>query len=415
MPLIPRGPHGFHRYGRQTSYSINLSEGAAYYVWAQAYNNYGDSGYSDTNYYFAIGHSLSVSPGSLSISGGQTGSCTLSGGTGPYSAASANTSVATVSVNGSILTVTGVSAGSSIVTVSDSASGSVTVSVTVSASLSVSPTSLAMTVGETGSCTLSGGTGPYNAVSANTSVATAGVSGSILTVTGVSAGSATVTVYDSAAGSVSVSVVVASIPVALSVNPTSLSISSPGSTGSCTISGGTGPYSASSSNPAVAVTEVSGSTVFIQGVQEGNTTVIVQDSAGHSTGVSVTVSDDSPGSYTNSLGMTFILLPAGTFTMGSPSSELGRDSDEGPQHQVSLTQPFYMQQTEVTQSQWEAVMGSNPSEFSGCPTCPVEWVSWDDVQTYISYMNARGEGTYNLPTEAQWEYAGPGGEHDGFL
>jgi formylglycine-generating enzyme required for sulfatase activity len=117
----------------------------------------------------------------------------------------------------------------------------------------------------------------------------------------------------------------------------------------------------------------------------------------------------SSAPYTNSLGMTFILLPAGTFIMGSPEEELGRDSNEGPQHQVTLSQPFYMQQTEVTQAQWEAVMGSNPSSFSGCPTCPVESVSWHDVQSYIAQMNLRGEGTYSLPTEAQWEYAARAG------
>jgi len=110
--------------------------------------------------------------------------------------------------------------------------------------------------------------------------------------------------------------------------------------------------------------------------------------------------------YTNSLGQTFVLLPAGTFTMGSPLDEPGKDSlDENPQHQVTLTQSFYMQQTEVTQAQWEAVMGSNPSYFSGCPSCPVEQVSWNDVQVYITQMNLMGEGTYSLATEAQWEYA----------
>ena len=72
-------------------------------------------------------------------------------------------------------------------------------------------------------------------------------------------------------------------------------------------------------------------------------------------------------SYTNSLGMTFILLPAGTFTMGSPSEELGRQTNEGPLHQVTISSAFYMQQTEVTQAQWEAVMGSNPSHFFRMP------------------------------------------------
>ena len=122
----------------------------------------------------------------------------------------------------------------------------------------------------------------------------------------------------------------------------------------------------------------------------------------------------SLGTYTNSLGQSFVLIPAGTFTMGSPVDEPGRHSNEGPQHQVTLTQPFYMQTTEVTQAEWEAVMGSIPSNFSGCATCPVENVSWNDVQNYISYMNTRGEGTYGLPTEAQWEYAARAGSSTAF-
>jgi len=112
--------------------------------------------------------------------------------------------------------------------------------------------------------------------------------------------------------------------------------------------------------------------------------------------------------------MTFKLLPAGTFTMGSPSDELGRVSDEGPQHQVTLTKSFYMQTTEVTQAQWQAVMGSNPSSFWDCPTCPVEMVSWNDVQEFIGKMNQRGEGTYALPSEAQWEYAARAGSTTAF-
>jgi len=113
--------------------------------------------------------------------------------------------------------------------------------------------------------------------------------------------------------------------------------------------------------------------------------------------------------YTNSLGMSFKLLPAGTFMMGSPTNELGRNDDE-IQHQVTLTKFFYMQTTEVTQGQWQAVMGSNPSYFSNCGSnCPVENVSWDDVQSFITEMNKRGEGTYRLPTEAEWEYSARAG------
>ena len=117
--------------------------------------------------------------------------------------------------------------------------------------------------------------------------------------------------------------------------------------------------------------------------------------------------------FKNSLGQEFKLIPAGTFTMGSPSDEPGRSNVE-IQHQVTLTQPFFMETTEVTQAQWQAVMGSNPSHHSWCPTCPVETVSWDDAQSYITKMNARGEGTYSLPTEAQWEYAARAGSTTAF-
>jgi formylglycine-generating enzyme required for sulfatase activity len=122
----------------------------------------------------------------------------------------------------------------------------------------------------------------------------------------------------------------------------------------------------------------------------------------------------SDPTFTNSLGMTFVSIPAGTFTMGSPEDELGRDSYE-TQHQVTLTQGYYMQTTEVTQGQWEAVMGSNPSYYSDCGTiCPVEDVSWDEVQEFINELNQLGEGTYSLPTEAQWEYAARAGSTTAF-
>ncbi len=122
----------------------------------------------------------------------------------------------------------------------------------------------------------------------------------------------------------------------------------------------------------------------------------------------------SGSTTTNGLGMTFSLIPAGTFMMGSPEDEPGRDSDE-TRHQVTLTQPFYLQTTEVTQGQWEAVMGSNPSSFSSCgDDCPVEKVSWNDVQDFITEMNKRGEGRYRLPTEAEWEYAARAGNTTAF-
>jgi len=112
----------------------------------------------------------------------------------------------------------------------------------------------------------------------------------------------------------------------------------------------------------------------------------------------------------NSLGMKFVYIPPGTFTMGSPSNEPGRYDNER-QHQVTLTKGFYMQTTEITQGQWMAVMGSNPSYFKNCgDSCPVEQVSWNDVQEFIRKLNGReGSGNYRLPTEAEWEYAARAG------
>jgi len=118
------------------------------------------------------------------------------------------------------------------------------------------------------------------------------------------------------------------------------------------------------------------------------------------------VSEDG---FTNKFAMKFVKIPAGSFMMGSPSDEPSRDSDE-TQHSVTISKPFYMQTTEVTQGQWKAIMGSNPSYFSNCgDNCPVEQVSWDDVQEFIKKLNQKGEGTYRLPTEAEWEYAARAG------
>ncbi len=113
--------------------------------------------------------------------------------------------------------------------------------------------------------------------------------------------------------------------------------------------------------------------------------------------------------YSNNLGMYFKLIPAGTFVMGSPSEEPGRDSDES-QHQVTLSRSFYMQTTEVTQGQWQTVMDSNPSHFSECGLdCPVERVSWEEVQNFIAKLNQLTGRKYRLPTEAEFEYAARAG------
>lgn len=107
----------------------------------------------------------------------------------------------------------------------------------------------------------------------------------------------------------------------------------------------------------------------------------------------------------NSLGMEFIFISPGAFTMGSPAEAPCRNDDE-TQHRVTLTRGFYMQTTEVTQGQWMAIMGHNPSSFKNCGTrCPVEDVTWEDVQEYIQKLNRQTGQNYRLPTEAEWEYA----------
>lgn len=115
-------------------------------------------------------------------------------------------------------------------------------------------------------------------------------------------------------------------------------------------------------------------------------------------------------SFTNSIGQKFVLIPAGSFIMGSPANEPDRKDDE-TQHRVTISKPYYMMTTEVTQGQWRAVMGSNPSKIKNCgDDCPVEQVSWDDAREFIRRLNAKeGTNRYRLPTEAEWEYAARAG------
>ena len=106
----------------------------------------------------------------------------------------------------------------------------------------------------------------------------------------------------------------------------------------------------------------------------------------------------------NNVKMRLVLIPAGKFMMGSPATEAGRNSDEGPQHEVTISKPFYMGVFEVTQEQYEAVMGVNPSNFKGTKK-PVETVFWDDAVEFCKKLSARTGKKVMLPTEAQWEYA----------
>ena len=109
----------------------------------------------------------------------------------------------------------------------------------------------------------------------------------------------------------------------------------------------------------------------------------------------------------NGVSFTMIHVEGGTFTMGATSEMTEPSSDEEPTHQVTLSS-YYIGETEVTQALWKAVMGSNPSWFKG-DNLPVEKVSWNDCQTFISKLNALTGKNFRLPTEAEWEFAARGG------
>ena len=107
------------------------------------------------------------------------------------------------------------------------------------------------------------------------------------------------------------------------------------------------------------------------------------------------------------IALTLVKVPAGTFTMGTDATELKCLEVSRPVHPVTLTQAFWLGAVPVTQGQWQAIMGNNPSRFAQAgPDAPVEQVSWDEAQRFIARLNeAQTHWTFRLPTEAEWEYA----------
>ena len=136
--------------------------------------------------------------------------------------------------------------------------------------------------------------------------------------------------------------------------------------------------------------------------------LVGQSVYGYSTYVEETVA-------TNSIGMELVLIPAGSFEMGSPKSEKLRDADEGPLRRITIKKEFWVGKFEVTQAEYQKVMGVNPSGFRDCGRCPVENVSWADAQKFIRKLNSMNDGfTYRLPSEAEWEYAARAGSSGPF-
>lgn len=116
-----------------------------------------------------------------------------------------------------------------------------------------------------------------------------------------------------------------------------------------------------------------------------------------------------PAQITTKSGMKLVLVKPGTFRMGSPKDEPGRRDDEGPV-EVTLTRPYYVGIHEVTQKQWQAVMGeASPSKFQG-DDLPVENITWAQARAFCAKLSEAEGATFRLPTEAEWEYAARAGE-----
>ena len=149
-------------------------------------------------------------------------------------------------------------------------------------------------------------------------------------------------------------------------------------------------------------------------------TYLATDSKGNSGVATRTVTVTGAHTAQAASNLVMIWCPPGTFTMGSPVTESGRDADREDEHNVTLTKGFYLGKYEVTQAQYQAVMTGNtnslsatPSQYGNNPNRPVEKVSWDDAQIFLTRLNAAEQAagrlpagwSYVLPTESEWEYA----------
>ena len=168
-----------------------------------------------------------------------------------------------------------------------------------------------------------------------------------------------------------------------------------------------------SSNSGSATVSSSG---LVTGMGAGTATITATSEGNSGTAVITVISGSTTDLGTGFGAEQFAQIPAGTFQMGDIIWH--GFSNERPVHTVNITEPYYMQKTEVTQGQWRAVMGNDPSHHDSCgDTCPVEQVSWNEIQTFIATLNAQDPGkNYRLPTEAEWEYAaraGTSGDYGG--
>ncbi|MBU1697836.1 MAG: hypothetical protein KKD21_12475 [Proteobacteria bacterium] len=231
--------------------------------------------------------SLTVSATDINLTVGTSLTFTITGGTGFYKITSSSDTVATASMGGSSGdqgTIQGVALGAATITIEDSSGATSTINVLVSV-ITLSKTSVTFLPLESETVTVLTGSPDYNVATSDDTVATASVSNDIVTIIGVAAGTAIITVSDSNSDSTTITVIVGS---SFSVDPSSVTISS-GETANATISDNTGFYTVSSSDPSIATVSISGTTVVITGVSQGSATITVQNSAGFTSAISVTV------------------------------------------------------------------------------------------------------------------------------
>lgn len=175
---------------------------------------------------------------------------------------------------------------------------------------------------------------------------------------------------------------------------------------------GNGSYTVAGGAEYVTAT-TDGNNLIVTGTSVGTTTVHVTDNATGATAVLVVVVKEpeiQTKTFTvNGVSFKMIAVEGGTFTMGAREGDSEANWNEKPAHEVMLSS-YYIGETEVTQALWQAVMFTNPSYFSGDLNRPVERVSWDDCQTFISKLNLMTGKHFRLPTESEWEYAARGGK-----
>jgi len=402
----------------------NLSQGVVYSFQVKAYGN---------NTVGDLSTAVSVTPPCLYSISSASQSFVPSGGSGAVNVTASGACSWTAVSNASWISIT-----------SGSGTGNGTVSYSVAANAGITARTGSMTIaGKTFTVTQSGVSCTYSITPTSNSVSASGGNGTVsvtalsgcvwtaisnaswLTVTSGSSGNGNGTVAYSVAQNTSTSSRTGTLIIAgqtFTVTQAGCTYSISPASQSFTATGGSGTVNVTSGCAWTATSSASWITVTSGSSGNGNGTVNYSVAANTGTssragtgtltiaGQTFTVTQD----FSNSLGMTFKLIPAGTFMMGSPTTELGRETNE-TQHQVTLTKSYYMQTTTVTQGQWTTVMGSNPSAYAACGnTCPVNLVTWNDVQTFIAKMNQRGEGTYRLPTEAEWEYAARAGSTTAF-